>query len=286
MKVLSVVGNRPQFIKSGPLSVALREAGIEEVVLHTGQHYDRELSDVFFEELGLAEPAYRLEAHTRDVDAMLPGIVDALERERPDAAVVFGDTNSTLAGARAARQAGVPFAHVEAGMRSGDMTMPEEHTRIEVDSIADLLLCPDERSRGILEARGRAGDDRGRGRRDGRRVLHVRADRSGALGRARSARASAGDVRRGHDPPRRERRRAAARPHRGRTGRDRRARDLSGPSREPALHFWHRDCPSDTSVWSSRSRTSTSRRSPRRPASSSRTRAGCRRRRTGTASRA
>jgi UDP-N-acetylglucosamine 2-epimerase len=154
MKLLSVVGNRPQFIKSGPLSVALREAGVEEVVLHTGQHYDRELSEVFFEELGLAEPAYRLEAHTRDVETMLPGIAEALERERPDAAVVFGDTNSTLTGARAARQAGLRFAHVEAGMRSGDMTMPEEHTRIEVDSIADLLLCPDERSRGILESEG------------------------------------------------------------------------------------------------------------------------------------
>ncbi len=154
MKVLSVVGNRPQFIKSGPLSVALREAGIEEIVLHTGQHYARELSGVFFEELGLSEPTYRLEAHTRDVDAMEPGILAALGHERPAAAVVFGDTNSTLAGARAARHAGVPFAHVEAGMRSGDMTMPEEHTRIEVDSIADLLLCPDERSRGILEAEG------------------------------------------------------------------------------------------------------------------------------------
>ena len=157
MKVLSVVGNRPQYIKSGPLSVALREAGVEEVVLHTGQHYDRELSEVFFEELGLAEPAHRLEAHTRDVDAMLPGIVEALERERPDGAIVFGDTNSTLAGARAARQAGVSFAHVEAGMRSGDMTMPEEHTRIEVDSIADLLLCPDERSHAILETEGVTG---------------------------------------------------------------------------------------------------------------------------------
>jgi UDP-N-acetylglucosamine 2-epimerase (non-hydrolysing)/UDP-GlcNAc3NAcA epimerase len=154
MKVVSVVGNRPQFIKSGPLSVALREAGVNEVVVHTGQHYDRELSEVFFEELELGEPAYRLEAHTRDVEAMLPGLVDVLEREGPDAALVFGDTNSTLAGARAARQAGVRFAHVEAGMRSGDMTMPEEHTRIEVDSIADLLLCPDERSRGILESEG------------------------------------------------------------------------------------------------------------------------------------
>ena len=154
MKVLSVVGNRPQFIKSGPLSVALQDADVEEVVLHTGQHYDRELSDVFFEELGLAEPAYRLEAHTRDVEAMEPGIVDALDRERPEAALVFGDTNSTLAGGRAARSAGVPFAHVEAGMRSGDLTMPEERTRIEVDSLADLLFCPDERSRGILESEG------------------------------------------------------------------------------------------------------------------------------------
>jgi UDP-N-acetylglucosamine 2-epimerase (non-hydrolysing)/UDP-GlcNAc3NAcA epimerase len=154
MKVVSVVGNRPQFIKSGPLSVALRDAGVDEIVVHTGQHYDHELSEVFFEELELAEPAYRLEAHTRDVETMLRGIVDVLEHERPDAAIVFGDTNSTLAGARAARQAGVPLAHVEAGMRSGDMTMPEERTRIDVDSIGDLLLCPDERSRGILEAEG------------------------------------------------------------------------------------------------------------------------------------
>jgi UDP-GlcNAc3NAcA epimerase len=150
VKVLSVVGNRPQFIKSGPLSVALRDAGVDEVAVHTGQHYDRELSEVFFQELGLGEPAYRLEAHTREVGAMQPGIADAIERERPDAVVVFGDTNSTLAGARASDEAGVPLAHVEAGMRSGDLTMPEEHTRIEVDSIADLLLCPDERSRGIL----------------------------------------------------------------------------------------------------------------------------------------
>jgi UDP-N-acetylglucosamine 2-epimerase len=154
MRLLSVVGNRPQFIKSGPLSVALREARIEEVVVHTGQHWDRELSDVFFEELGLAEPTYRLEAHTRDVGAMQPGIVSAISTERPDAVVVFGDTNSTVAGGRAARAAAVPLAHVEAGMRSGDLTMPEERNRIEVDAIADLLFCPDERSRGILEAEG------------------------------------------------------------------------------------------------------------------------------------
>src|SRR5436190_21953857 len=86
MRVLSVVGNRPQFIKSGPVSLALREAGIEEAVLHTGQHWDRELSEVFFEELGLPEPAYRLELHTADPGAMRPRIADSLERQPPDLA--------------------------------------------------------------------------------------------------------------------------------------------------------------------------------------------------------
>jgi UDP-GlcNAc3NAcA epimerase len=156
VKVLSVVGNRPQFIKSAPLSVALRERGIEEVTLHTGQHYDRELSAVFFEELGLREPAYRLRAGSLPREEMLarmqPGIEDALRRERPDWMLVYGDTNSTLAGARAAATAGVPLAHVEAGLRSGDLTMPEEHNRIETDRLAQLLLCPDERSRETLSA--------------------------------------------------------------------------------------------------------------------------------------
>jgi UDP-GlcNAc3NAcA epimerase len=152
VKVFSVVGNRPQFIKSGPVSVALREAGVEEVVLHTGQHWDRELSEVFFEELRLAEPAYRLDLHTADPEAMRPGIAAALERERPDWALVYGDTNSTLAGAEAAVDVGVPVAHVEAGLRSGDLSMPEERNRIEVDRVAALLLCPDERSRATLLA--------------------------------------------------------------------------------------------------------------------------------------
>src|SRR5437588_3020474 len=113
MRVLSVVGNRPQFIKSGPLSVALREGEIDEIVVHTGQHYDPELSQVFFDELGLAEPAYRLEARSRELDLMQPGIAEAIERERPGVVLVFGDTNSTLAGARAAVEAGVRLAHVE-----------------------------------------------------------------------------------------------------------------------------------------------------------------------------
>jgi UDP-GlcNAc3NAcA epimerase len=157
VKVLSVVGNRPQFIKSGPVSVALREAGIDEVVLHTGQHWDRELSEVFFEELALPEPAYRLDLHTADPEAMRPGIADALAREHPDWALVYGDTNSTLAGAEAAVDAATPVAHVEAGLRSGDLSMPEEHNRIEVDRISALLFCPDERSRATLLAESVAG---------------------------------------------------------------------------------------------------------------------------------
>ena len=152
VKVLSIVGNRPQFIKSGPLSVALREAGIDDVTLHTGQHWDPELSDVFFAELGLPEPAYRLDLHTADAERMRPGIADALARERPDWALVYGDTNSTLAGAEAAVAAGVPVAHVEAGLRSGDLSMPEERNRIAVDRVAALLLCPDERSAETLRA--------------------------------------------------------------------------------------------------------------------------------------
>jgi UDP-N-acetylglucosamine 2-epimerase len=157
VKVLSIVGNRPQFIKAAPVSIALREAGIDEAVLDTGQHYDAELSQIFFDELGLEEPAYRLELHTADPNLMQPGIADALARERPDWALVYGDTNSTLAGARAAAEAGVPIAHVEAGLRSGDLSMPEEHTRVEVDRLAQLLLCPDKRARETLEGEGVSG---------------------------------------------------------------------------------------------------------------------------------
>jgi len=157
MKVLSVVGNRPQFIKSGPVSAALREADIEEVGLHTGQHWDPELSDVFYAELGLPEPRYRLDLHTADAETMRPAIGAALAQEQPDWTLVFGDTNSTLAGTHAAGDAGIPVAHVEAGLRSGDLSMPEEHNRIAVDAAAALLLCPDERSRATLLFEGVGG---------------------------------------------------------------------------------------------------------------------------------
>jgi UDP-GlcNAc3NAcA epimerase len=155
VRVLSVVGNRPQFIKSAPLSLALRAAGIDEVVLHTGQHWDPEMSEVFFRELGLEEPAYRLETHSADVAAMTPGIRAAVERERPDWVLVFGDTNSTVAGAHAAGE--VPIAHVEAGLRSFDLSMPEERNRIEVDGLSALLLCPDEGAARQLAVEGRTG---------------------------------------------------------------------------------------------------------------------------------
>src|SRR5437763_7880112 len=155
MRVLSVVGNRPQFIKSAPLSVALRTAGIEEIVLHSGQHWDPAMSQVFFDELSIPEPAYRLDLRTADTDAMTGPIREAVARERPDWVLVYGDTNTTAAGARAAGD--VPVAHVEAGLRSFDLEMPEERNRIEVDHASALLLAPDGRSAEQLRSEGVVG---------------------------------------------------------------------------------------------------------------------------------
>jgi UDP-GlcNAc3NAcA epimerase len=157
LKVLSVVGNRPQFVKSAPLSVALREAGIEEIVLHTGQHYDRLLSQVFFDELELDPPDFSLDLRTADPDSMRPPIEAVLRENRPDWTLVYGDTNSTLAGALAASELGFPIAHVEAGLRSGDSSMPEERNRIQVDRLAQLLLAPDPRSEATLRDEGVSG---------------------------------------------------------------------------------------------------------------------------------
>src|ERR1700704_1971230 len=153
MRVLTIVGNRPQFIKSAPLSLAFRGAGIDEVVLHTGQHWDADMSQIFFDELSLPEPAYRLDLRTPDTKAMTIPIRAVVERERPDWVIVMGDTNTTLAGTQAAGEE-VPVAHVEAGLRSFDLTMPEERNRIEVDGLAALLLAPDERSARQLQAEG------------------------------------------------------------------------------------------------------------------------------------
>jgi UDP-N-acetylglucosamine 2-epimerase len=158
MRVLSVVGNRPQFVKSAPVSLALRAQGIDEVVVHTGQHYDRELSQIFFDELELDEPRYSLDLRTAEVETMRAALGPVVAAETPELALVYGDTNSTLAGTLAAGELSTPVAHIEAGLRSGDMSMPEERNRIEVDRRAALLFAPGERSRTILAAEGVPGE--------------------------------------------------------------------------------------------------------------------------------
>jgi UDP-N-acetylglucosamine 2-epimerase len=145
MRVLTVVGNRPQFVKAAAVSRLLR-AEHEEVLVHTGQHYDDDLSAVFFSELGIPRPDHELALGTGSNSAqtgrMLGALGPLLADVAPDAVLVYGDTNSTLAGGLAGAQAGVPVAHVEAGMRSFDRAMPEELNRVLTDHLATLLLCP------------------------------------------------------------------------------------------------------------------------------------------------
>jgi UDP-N-acetylglucosamine 2-epimerase (non-hydrolysing)/UDP-GlcNAc3NAcA epimerase len=160
VKILTVVGNRPQFIKAAAVSGLLRER-YEEVLVHTGQHYDDNLSRVFFAELGLAEPDRQLGigggTNTSQTARMLAALEPLLYEQRPDAALVYGDTNSTLAGGLAAAQAGVPVVHVEAGMRSHDRTMPEELNRVLTDHLSELLLCASQESAANLRAESVAG---------------------------------------------------------------------------------------------------------------------------------
>jgi len=147
VKILTVVGNRPQFIKAAAVSGPLRERH-EEILVHTGQHHDDALSRVFFAELGLPRPERELGigggSNTSQTARMLAALEPLLGELSPDAALVYGDTNSTLAGALAAAQAGVPVVHVEAGMRSFDRAMPEERNRVLSDHLAELLLCSSE----------------------------------------------------------------------------------------------------------------------------------------------
>ena len=160
MRVVTVIGNRPQFVKAAAVSDRLR-ARAREVLVHTGQHYDDELSRVFFDELELPRPDHQMDVgggtNTSQTARMLERLEPLLAAERPDALLVYGDTNSTLAGALAGAQAGVPVAHVEAGMRSYDRTMPEELNRVLADHASSLLLCSSERAAETLLAEGVAG---------------------------------------------------------------------------------------------------------------------------------
>jgi UDP-GlcNAc3NAcA epimerase len=160
MNVLTVVGNRPQFIKAAAVSGPLRAAH-REYLIHTGQHFDDELSAVFFSELGLPAPDRELGvsrgSNTSQTSRMLAALEPVLAEISPDVVLVYGDTNSTLAGALAAAQANVPVAHVEAGMRSFDRTMPEELNRVLVDHASMLLLCSSEVAAENLRREGAAG---------------------------------------------------------------------------------------------------------------------------------
>lgn len=168
MKIVTVLGARPQFVKASVVSSALRrKAGVVEHVIHTGQHYDNNMSDVFFEDLGIAPPDRHLGvgsgSHGAQTARMLEGVEAALKEERPDAVLVYGDTNSTLAGALAAAKLVIPVAHVEAGLRSYNRAMPEEINRVLADHVSSFLFAPTAQAVDNLRREGIASD----------RVFHV-----------------------------------------------------------------------------------------------------------------
>lgn len=146
MKILSVVGARPQFVKLAPIAKAAAAASVEHVIVHTGQHYDPMLSDVFFDDLGIAAPDVHLGvgsgSHGVQTGAMLGALDAVFDEHRPDWVLVYGDTNSTIAAALSAVKMHIPVAHLEAGLRSFNRRMPEEHNRVLTDHAADLLLAP------------------------------------------------------------------------------------------------------------------------------------------------
>lgn len=159
MKIVTIVGARPQFIKASALSrEILKHPEMQEIIIHTGQHFDANMSDVFFREMDIPAPRYQLDVHSLPHGAMTGRMMEGIERilmdEKPDWVLVYGDTNSTLAGALAAKKLHIRLAHVEAGLRSFNMKMPEEINRIVTDRISDLLLCPTETAMRNLKNEG------------------------------------------------------------------------------------------------------------------------------------
>ena len=158
-KVVTVIGARPQFVKAAVLSRIIKEYNtIEEVIIHTGQHFDANMSAVFFEEMMIPRPAYNLEVNSMSHGAMTGQMMEKIEKvlqiEQPDALIVYGDTNSTIAGALAAKKMNIKVVHIEAGLRSFNMKMPEEINRIVTDRVSDLLSCPTETAIDNLKKEG------------------------------------------------------------------------------------------------------------------------------------
>ena len=150
MRIITIVGARPQFIKAASITRELLNNGIEEIIIHTGQHFDHKMSNLFFEEMNISKPKYNLDinslSHGSMTGRMIEKIEDILKIEKPDNIIVYGDTNSTLAGALAAKKLNIHISHVESGLRSYNMLMPEEINRILTDRISDFLFCPTEAS--------------------------------------------------------------------------------------------------------------------------------------------
>lgn len=159
MHICSIVGARPQFVKAAVVSHALQDAGVRESLIHTGQHYDGDMSDVFFDELGIPAPERNLGvgsgSHAHQTGRMMVALEEAFQELQPDRVLVYGDTNSTLAAALVAAKLHIPLDHVEAGLRSFNRQMPEEINRIVTDRLSDLLFCPTGTAVTHLAAEGR-----------------------------------------------------------------------------------------------------------------------------------
>jgi UDP-GlcNAc3NAcA epimerase len=157
-RILTILGARPQFIKAAAVSRAIKQSSLQEIIVHTGQHFDNNMSDVFFKEMEIPAPDYNLNINSLGHGAMTGRMMEEIEKiilnEKPDVVMVYGDTNSTIAGSLAAKKLQVKVAHVEAGLRSFNMAMPEEINRILTDRISDFLFCPTQTAVNNLDKEG------------------------------------------------------------------------------------------------------------------------------------